>query len=207
MSEYRSDEETVEAIANWWRENGLFLVGAIVLAMAGVFGWNYWQGQTQQRSEGASALYMAWQQARGDQAEALAVQLEEDYPRSAYLAFVRLDQARRSVEAGDPDAARGPLEAVLESRVDDQIKDVARVRLARIAIAEGDTDTALELLGAAADTSIVAEVRGDALRHAGELREAGDAYERALRLAREPRPLLQIKYEDLLASLRSGDSE
>lgn len=207
MSEYQSDEETVEAIANWWRENGLFMVGAVVLALAGVFGWNYWQSQSLQRSEGASALYMAWQQSDGEQAAALAEQMAGNYPRSTYLAFVRLDQARRMVESGELESAQASLQEVLDSRVDEQVKDVARVRLARVALAEGDTDTALQLLEAAADTSIVAEVRGDVLRHAGDRQAAGDAYERALRLAQEPRPLLQIKYEDLLASVRSGDHE
>lgn len=206
MSEYRSDEETVEAIQNWWRENGLFLVGAVVLALAGVFGWNYWQSQGQQRAEGASALYLAWQQAAGEEAAALADQLEDSYPRSTYLAFVRLHQARTAVEAGEVDAARAPLQAILESRVDDQVKGVARVRLARLELAAGDPEAALHVLEAAAETSIVAEVRGDALYQAGQPEAAAEAYETALRRAGEPRPLLQVKYEDLLASLRSGDN-
>ena len=42
MSEYQTDEEKVEAIRKWWRENGTAVVAGLVLGLAGLIGWQYW---------------------------------------------------------------------------------------------------------------------------------------------------------------------
>ena len=42
---YRTEEEQVEALKAWWRENGKSTVVAIAMAVMGVFGWQGWQKQ------------------------------------------------------------------------------------------------------------------------------------------------------------------
>lgn len=207
MSEYRSDEETVEVIANWWKENGAFMVGTIVLVVGGVLGWNWWQSQQLASSENAAAIYAAWERASDAERQALAAELRESYPRSAYRALVAFESARVAMDGGDSVAAREALEVVLSVPVPKQMQDVARIRLARVALDEGDAEAALGYLnaiGGATELSLAEELRGDALRLLGRHDEALAAYGRALASAEMARPLLEIKQEDLCGRLAGG---
>lgn len=207
MSEYRSDEETVEVIANWWKENGAFLVGAIVLVVGGVLGWNWWQDRQLANAEDAAALYAAWERAGDGERETLAAELAQTYPNSAYRALVGFETARAAMDAGDPAAARNALETVLESKLPGQMQDLARIRLARVALDEGEPDAALAHIDAIAggsELSLAEELRGDALGLLGRHEEALSAYERALAGAEMARPLLEIKQDDLRGRLAGG---
>lgn len=207
MSDYRTDEETVEVIGRWWRENGTFLLVTVVLVVAGTLGWTWWQAQTQARAEGAAALYSAWERAPASEAQAIAERLREEHPRSAYVALISLDAARRAMEAEDSVLARSALEQVLELGVSRQIEDVARIRLARVELDAGDPAAALarlEDVRSGVQLSLVEELRGDALRALEREEEAVAAYERALVTAETPRPLLRIKHEDLTGALAGG---
>lgn len=207
MSEYRSDEETVEVIANWWKENGVFMVGTIVLVVGGVLGWNWWQGNQLANAEAAAALYAAWERAGDAEREALAAELTESHPRSAYRAMVGFDAARAAMESGETAAAREALESLLGLQLPRQMQDLARIRLARLALEEGDAAAALSYLDAidgGTDLSLAEELRGDALRLLGRHEEALTAYDQALASAEIPRPLLEIKQNDLRGRLAGG---
>ncbi|TVS19055.1 MAG: hypothetical protein EA417_01535 [Gammaproteobacteria bacterium] len=207
MSEYRSDEETVEIIARWWRENGVFLLGTVVLVIAGVLGWNWWQAQSLAQSEGAAALYASWEQASGDERQALADRLRDEYPRSAYRGLIAFDAARRAMDAGDHETARLALEQVLELRLPRQMEDLARIRLARVLLDDDDAEAALAHLDAIVDRgdlSLADELRGDALLVLGREVDALTAYDRALATAESPRPLLDIKRRDLSGRIAGG---
>ncbi len=207
MSEYRSDEETVEIIARWWKENGVFLLGTIVLVVAGVLGWNWWQAQSVARAEGAASIYAAWEQASGEERQALADRLRDEYPRSAYRGLIAFDVARRAMDADDHETARLALEQVLELNVPRPMQDLARVRLARVLLDEDDAEAALARLDAVSGRSeltFVEELRGDALLALGRREEALRAYDQALASAEAPRPLLEIKRSDLAGRVLGG---
>ncbi|MDX1713508.1 MAG: tetratricopeptide repeat protein, partial [Halomonas venusta] len=57
MAELRSEEEQLEVIKRWWKENGTSLIAGAVLAAAGVFGWNAWQNYQEGQAEAASVRY------------------------------------------------------------------------------------------------------------------------------------------------------
>ena len=42
MAELRTEEEQVEALKSWWKENGKSLIMGVVIAVAAVFGWRGW---------------------------------------------------------------------------------------------------------------------------------------------------------------------
>ncbi len=207
MSEYRSDEETVEVIANWWKENGAFMVGTIVVVVGGVLGWNWWQSQQLASAENAAAIYAAWERAGDGERATLAAELREAHPRSAYRALVAFETARAAMDGGDSVAAREALEIVLSVQVPRQMQDLARIRLARVALDEGDAEAALtylDAIGGATELSLAEELRGDALRLLGRHDEALAAYDRALASAEMARPLLEIKQDDLRGRLAGG---
>ena len=53
----RSEEEQLDIVKRWWKENGTSLIAGAALAAAGVFGWNAWQNYQQGQSEAASVRY------------------------------------------------------------------------------------------------------------------------------------------------------
>lgn len=207
MSEYRTDEETVEQLTRWWREHGTLLVVTLVVVIGGVIGWRWWQDRTREQAQAVSALYQEWTEARaaGDDArrEALAQRLRSEHPGSSYLALLALEDASRALEAGDVAAARAALERVLELGTGAAFDDLARLRLARLDLAAGDAEAALKRLAtvrAGEEIGPVEELRGDALRALGRLAEARAAYARALEAGTATRGIVEMKLDEVLAA-------
>jgi predicted negative regulator of RcsB-dependent stress response len=204
VSDYRTDEETVEQMQRWWRENGTTLIVTIVLVLGGVFGWNWWQDREQATAAAASTLYLQFLEAReaGDDetAEARAETLRGQHADSAYVALLDFDVARRAVDDGRPEAATAALEGILATDLPASMKDVARIRLARLALDAGDAEGAIARLDgitAVDRLSVAAELHGDALAALGRTDAARAAYDAALLAAQGARPLLEMKRDEL----------
>ena len=210
MSEYRTDEETVEQIQRFWRENGLSLVVTLVLTVGGVLGWRSWQDAQVAAVGDASARFLEWREALtpdgmpGEEAERIAEVLRAEFPDSPYVSLVRFHDAQRALADGDAAAARRELLAVLAADLPPAFQDVARLRIARLDLAEGDASAALAQLDAiaAADTlPAVLELRGDARLASGDRAGARAAYDAAIEAAERAgvsgRPLLEMKRDDL----------
>ena len=45
MDIYASEEEQVQAIKKWGKENGPGIIAGLILGLGALFGWRYWQGQ------------------------------------------------------------------------------------------------------------------------------------------------------------------
>ncbi len=212
---HSTEEEQVEALKNWWRENGTAILTGIVLALAAVFGWQGWQKQQQAMREGSSVLYQnlmdAYVNATGGEAEAtdlstldhLAQQMREEYPRTTYAVFAAMHMARFHVINGDLDKARAELEWATARNPDAALADVVRLRLAQVLFAQGEGQQALKLLeqyDGGAQAVSYAELRGDILFDLERVEDAGEAYREAMELAElrgERRPILEMKIQDL----------
>jgi predicted negative regulator of RcsB-dependent stress response len=138
-------------------------------------GWRWWQAHLDERGVRASAAYTRVIEAleKGDRTQAFVRlgEIERDYPSSPYAAQAKLAAARVYVESGELDKAAHELETVMNGSRDHELALVARVRLARIEIAQGKPDAALATLNAAEPGAFAAryhEVRGDALYAKGD---------------------------------------
>ncbi|MDX9873662.1 MAG: tetratricopeptide repeat protein [Spongiibacteraceae bacterium] len=224
MDVYRTEEEQLEAVKRWLRTNGVGLVVAIGLALALTFGWRYWnERQEMLRDQGGAryeALLQAVEQARqsGDSdarttAQTLAMQMKNDFKGNAYGTVGALFAAALAVDAGDLDAAAGELRWILEQRSDPVLAALARYRLARVVLAQGEPGEALEILGTGDPQGYAAvyeQLRGDILLAQGNRDGARAAYEKARTLYQETEalpgdPLLELKLHDLGAG-RSADA-
>lgn len=215
MSEMRTEEEQVEALKGWWKENGKSLLLGVALALAIVFGWKGWESNQRVTAENAATVYQSLVQsvalASGPQstdeqrttASHLAKSLKEDYGDTAYAHFGALFAARLSVDAGDYTAALGELDWVLGQSQDSVMKTVATMRKARVMAAMGDAGDAVSLLDALKESSFsvsLAELKGDLYLQQGEIDKARNAYQSAAADAPQgARPLLDIKLESLAA--------
>jgi predicted negative regulator of RcsB-dependent stress response len=94
------------------------------------------------------------------------------------------------------------LEESLTKLQDDDLKRLARLRLARVLLASGDNEAALRQLdGVSADSlgkfqGVYQELKGDVLAATGRIEEARAAYEKAQSFG-EASPLLKLKMNDL----------
>jgi predicted negative regulator of RcsB-dependent stress response len=185
VDDYSSDREQEEALLNWWRENRSWIFGGIVLGLALLFGWRWWQSHTTKQAEQASVLYQEYQSASADAEKSKAAfdRLVEAHPRSAYTIQARLVKAKQHVEAGTYDDAVAELRQVVDQAKDDELAQIARQRLARVLIQQGKHDEAIALLDpkdAGAFAAQVREIRGDAFVAKGDTEAARAEYAAAL---------------------------
>lgn len=202
-----SEQEELETLQKWWKENGRAVVVGLVLGLGGVFGWTTWQARVEATAEQASVVYqsMADMAAAGDHAEALlrVGQIILDHPDSEYAALAALMGAKSAMAMGRADEATRLLDWVSATAEREEIRDVARIRSARLLLGEGKGDAALQALASVktpAFTASVEEIRGDILVDTGEKDGAAKAYELALAsdsITSGTRARVQMKLDDI----------
>jgi predicted negative regulator of RcsB-dependent stress response len=130
-------------------------------------------------------------------------ELERDYTGSPYADQAKLLAARMYVDEAQLDHAASELAAVAEHSKDHDLQLVARLRLARVQIAQGKPESALATLGTAAEAGAFAaryhEVRGDAYYAKNDRSAALSEYRSAQSAGGETTDstLLKLKIADL----------
>ena len=201
MSDYLSEEEQLERLKSWWRSNGTSLLTGLVLAVAGLAGWRWYDQSATESRQAASDLYESFLAAEGDGRTALAEQLDQSLEGSAYQAFTLLHRAREAVEADGVEAAAAYLQRVIDVDSPDSLKDLARLRLARLHQQGGDSALALAVLTGVRGSGyrgLAQELKGDIHVEQGERAPAHEAYRSALEEvgADGVRPILEMKIND-----------
>lgn len=150
---YQTEEEQVEKIKELWNRHGIPLLTGVVIALAGVFGWQGWTNYQDTKAANASALYQNMletvmagegEEARARSAE-LAEQIRSEYAGTRYAQFAGLMQAKMAVEAGDMSGAEKVLREVADQAGDETLQEVARQRLARVLADQERAEEGLEL--------------------------------------------------------------
>jgi predicted negative regulator of RcsB-dependent stress response len=207
---YISEQEQVEVLKTWWKNNGRSVITGLVLGFAAIFGWRTWQGNVATQMEGAS---QGFQQMMGqivekkpEEAKKTGNEIVAKFEKSPYAVFASLALAKLAVEeAHDLTVAKKHLQWALEHVTERELIPVIRMRLARIHLAEGNADQALAILqdipdAAAAKLSSYQELKGDVLAAQGKTDEARRAYVEALALQgvnRSGVSMVEMKLNDL----------
>ena len=213
MDEYLSEREQLERLTGWLRTNIPWILIGLAVGGAIVGGWRWWQARTENSGVAAAQAYSQILDAfdRGDRTRGmdLVEQLHQAQPGSPYVDQADLAAARLLLETGQVDRAASYLTTVMDHSRDPQLVLVARVRLARVQVAQNHPDLALHTLGTAnqgAFEARFAEVRGDAYFAKGDKDAALREY-RAARLAAGPaqasNDLLDLKINDLAGNAPS----
>jgi predicted negative regulator of RcsB-dependent stress response len=210
VDEFRTEEEQIAAIKNWWKKNGTSVLLAIVAALAIVFGYRAWQNNVEANQAAASGLYQQLVAAAtsdsgiGDSQTVafLANELKTNFADSEYANFASLFLAKSHIQNGALDLALEELNSVLENTEDSRTQHIVTARKSRILSAQGKHDEALALLSAT-DMSFQAsylELSGDIKLRKGDSEAAKVDYLAAYELVKdEPQsqPLLGIKLSNL----------
>jgi predicted negative regulator of RcsB-dependent stress response len=203
MSVYQTEEEQVEALKRWWKENGTSIIAGIVIGLGGVFGWQAWNGYKdrvgQEASQAFAQVLTDVQQGNTDAAEKQAQLLRQDHDGTNYAVFAALTEARLKLQQGDSAAARTQLEWAMDNAGNASLKELAQLNLARVLLSDGDLDGAAKLAGVEKGgfAGEFAMVRGDIAAERGDKQQAHDAYTQAMSLGVSNRNLLQMKLDDL----------
>jgi len=112
-----------------------------------------------------------------------ASQIVDRFARTAYAPRAALLYAKMLYDGGDKAGARAQLQWVVDHAPEDELKAIARFRLAQAMLDEKQYDDALKTLDVKTDdafTAVFADLKGDILAAAGKNAEAKAAYEIAL---------------------------
>lgn len=196
IDELLDEHEQGERVRSWLRSNAGGLLGGILLGLALVGGWQWWQKQRHQQlaqaSERFDAVIESLEAGDTSKAKAQAAALENE----SYATLAALAMAKAQVEAGEAEAAIATLRTARGKDAD--LDPVVEQRLARLLVDAGKPEEALGLLADATGAGAL-EARGDAEFAAGRRDAARESYRKALAatdVASPQRRLLELKIAD-----------
>jgi len=182
-----SEKEQIDQFRSWWSEYGAYVIGGIVIGAGMLIGINYYQSAKLEAQLAASTAYEALivQVVDGDldEAEATANQITTEFGETSYVGQAGLAMARLYMDKNRDQDAADALQAVIDGNANDELKQVARLRLARIYLYQGKAQEVVDLLAGndvEAFASAYGEILGDAYTALGRIAEAQDAYQKIL---------------------------
>ncbi len=207
VDEFSTEEEQVEAIKKWWKENGTSLIVGVVLGLSGLFGWRYWTDYNENQMAAASNAYVRLsgmiEQKNLDSATAQEQAIRSEYPQSSYAVMASLMLAKYAVEENKLDQAAELLGRAVDHGSIVGMKHISRLRLAQVMLQQDKPQDALNLLDVPdmdAFQSRYEELRGDAYVKLGNSKKAYQAYQLSLLMlspGSRARVLLEMKANDL----------
>ena len=188
IDELLDEHEQSERVRRWVRENALGLVGGVVLGLALVGGWKWWQGHQQGQREAEAARYESLQDQLKAQDLAKAKATAATLQKGPFATLAALDMAKADAMAGKRDDAIAALRA---AKPDAELASIVRERLARLLLDAGKADEALRILADADDPAGIG-ARGDAHLALGQRDRARADYDKALALTTIGSPMRRV---------------
>ena len=145
MDAHATEEQQIEALKKWWKENGSSIITGLLLGLAVLFGARSWFAYQERTAENASNIYTTLMTALNNGEHAVVTQkagmLIADYSGSPYASLAALAVARVKLEQDELEAARAQLQWALDNAGTNGIRETARLRLVRVLTAEGKCAT------------------------------------------------------------------
>lgn len=201
MEQYETEEQQVEAIKRFWKENGSALIIGAVLGLGGLYGWRYYNDSQIATKEQASTAYetATVKLAQDEKGFTEAKAYLDEHAGTGYATLMALEVAQKAAEREDFAEAAKQLEFVANNAELSTVQFVARLRLARIQLAQGEFDLAIstaDKVTADAFKSQSLEIKGDAYLAQQLFDKARAAYSSALENG-ERDQVLKMKLDNL----------
>lgn len=187
MDDLLSEKEQIEQIRSWWSEYGGYVIFGVAAGALLLFGVNYYKTSKLESQLEASALYESLTNsvASGnlEQAEVAADELDNAFAETSYAAQSKLAMARLYMDKNRDQDAADALSALLEAPASEELKQLARLRLARILLYQDKPQAVVDLLEGQESSGFepaFGEVLGDAYHALGRIAEAEAAYQAVL---------------------------
>ena len=204
MDIHQTEEQQVEAIKTFWSENGNAIIAGLVIGFSGFIGLNYYNDYTLQQELNTSEAYQTMMEAsteEGANFEAAGNAFIAENDASSYAMLTSIALAKEAAENQNWEKAETYLSTAIEKSVDDGIKAIATVRLARVQLQLEKYEAALATLAPELPESFdasVEEIKGDIYFKQGKSELARTAYQAAIDGASDSsNPALQMKLDNL----------
>ncbi|MDD5385027.1 MAG: tetratricopeptide repeat protein [Gallionella sp.] len=201
------EQEQLDTLKAWWKENGNRLLGVLLIAVVAMGGWRGWQYYQNKQSSEAATLYAGFLQQLGSndakRVNDAAAAVMDKYAASGYAPRAALLAAQVNEQGKETARAKTQLQWVIDHAAETSLKAVARLRLAAVLLDEKNYAEAMKLLEAkhpASFDGLYADLRGDILSAQGKTDEARSAYKLAYEKTDAKsmyRNLIQIKMDAL----------
>jgi predicted negative regulator of RcsB-dependent stress response len=180
------EQEQLDALKAFWNKQGTLITWALVLVLGAFAAWNGYQYWQREQANKAGAMFEELDRAAlaGDAEKAGRVfaDLKQNFPRTAFAQQGGLVAAKAQAAKGLADPAKASLTWVAENGIEDEVRTIARLRLAGLQADGKQFDEALKTLDAAKAEgfeALIADRRGDTLMAMGKKPEARAAYQAA----------------------------
>ena len=180
------EQEQLEALKAWWKDNRKQLLGLLLIVVVAVGGWRGWQYYQGKQAGEAATLYQQFvEQLASNDAKRVndaAAAVMDKFASTTYAARAALLAAQVNEQGKDVARAKVQLQWVMDNAGEATLKDVARLQLAAVLLDEKNYTDALKLLEAKHAESfdgLYADLRGDVLSAQGKVEEARSSYKLA----------------------------
>lgn len=201
------EQEQIDALRAFWKQYGNLITWTLILALGAFAAWNGWNWYQRDQAQKAGAMFdeleRAAQAGDADRASRVFGDLKERFARTAYAPQGGLLAAKVLAEKGRSADAITGLQWVAGNAPEDEVRTIARMRLAGLMADAGQHDAALKELDAATASgfeALVADRRGDVLMAMGRKDDAAKAYRLAwdkMAATVQYRTLIEIKLTSL----------
>lgn len=201
MEQYETEEQQVEAIKRFWKENGLALVMGAFLGFGGLLGWRYYNDSQIAAKEQASFAYekASEELIKGESGFGQAKTFIDGHKDTGYAMLMALEMAQQAIERKDLAEAAKQLAFVASKAKLSAVQSVAQLRLARIQIEQGELELALSSVDKVTDQAFEGqshEIKGDVYLAQQLFDKARAAYSAALE-SNERDQVLKMKLDNL----------
>ena len=217
MEIYQTEEQQVDAIKSYWKDNGNSIIAGLVVGLSGFIGFNVYQDYKLEQELATSDTYQKMIETAEKDPQAFAEQgakFISENSGTSYASLTALALAKEMVTAKDWSQAEKHLQTAVEKAPSEGIKAIAAVRLARVQIQQEKLAEALVTLSATLPESFsasVEEIKGDVYLQQDKVNLARTAYQAAIAAdGLATNSALQMKLDDLaevinLSSLSSSE--
>ncbi|WP_166425053.1 tetratricopeptide repeat protein [Paraglaciecola sp. 20A4] len=201
MEHYETEEQQVEAIKRFWKENGTAIIVGAVLGLGGLWGWRYYNDEQIASKEQASAAFEAQTaslQAK-DASFGDAKQYIDQNSDSGYALLMAFQLAQQAIDRKDLNEAEKQLSFAANNSDSEAVNGLANLRLARVQLALEQPEKALasiEKVTAIAFSAQQQEIKGDIYVKQEMFDKARSAYSAAL-AANSANNIVKMKLDNL----------
>lgn len=186
--DYETEEQQVEAIKKWWKENRNSIFSSVIVGVLIIGGWRFYNDSQKTHAESASQTYEYVVQSLSKTTDTKDAQLKVNelyasYSDTPYASLAALVLAKKQVQNGELVQAIQQLDWVVNNSTQDELAHIARLRLVRVLLASRQTDKALATITVEYPASFAAlyeELKGDIFVTKGDLDQARIAYDKAI---------------------------
>ena len=211
MDVYQTEEQQVEAIKGFWKENGMTVIAGLVIGLGGFVGYNTYKDSVAEEQVMVAEGFQAVMESVGQDQQAFttaANKFIDENAESSYAPLTALALAKQAAQSQDWPQVQKHLETAVAKAKDNGIKAIATIRLARVQVQQEAYEPALATLSAELPTSFKAqieEIKGDIYLKQDKKDLARNAYQAAIDAnGLTTNPGLQIKLDDLAVVVNLG---